>query len=376
MNKKTAKHILFIFGTRPEAIKMAPVIKQMKEDKNFKVSICVTAQHRDMLDQVLKFFDIKPNFDLNIMKQDQSLYNITSEILTGIESVIKKANPDIILVQGDTTTAFVASLAAFYQHIPVGHIEAGLRSGDKFAPYPEEVNRKLISHIADIHFAPTQQAVVNLSKEGITKNVFMTTNTAIDALLLGLNILKHNSVPQPSNGFKSVNFEKPIILVTAHRRENFGEPFQHIFNAIKIIAQIHDVEIVYPVHPNPNVSKLAHEQLASQPNIHLTPPLDYPDLIWIMNKSYLILTDSGGIQEEAPALGKPVLVLRDVTERQEGIESGTAILVGSDETKIKYMVHKLLNDPEVYGKMARARNPYGIGKATQQILQIIKQSSL
>jgi len=361
---------LFIFGTRPEAIKLAPVT--MKLDDIGDVRVCVTGQHRDMLDQVLEFFSIKPDYDLNIMAENQSLFRVTSKSLRLLERVIDESNPDLIIVQGDTTTAFAGALAGFYNNIRVVHIEAGLRSFNKFSPFPEEINRILVGHIADYHFAPTKKAKNNLLKENIpSSNVFVVGNTVIDALLMGLDIIKRNERTF-HDYFKFLDYSRKILLVTGHRRENFGKPFENICAALKEIAREH-VEIVYPVHLNPNVRNRVYPILSGIKNIHLVDPLDYPHLIWLMNQSYLILTDSGGIQEEAPSLGKPVLVLRDVTERTEGIEAGTAILVGTNKKKIVDSTRMLLSDAIAYRKMARRRNPYGDGKASLRIRDRVKK---
>jgi len=365
--------LLFIFGTRPEAIKMAPLIKAFQKEISFEIKICVTAQHRQMLDQVLDFFDIKPDYDLNMMKSNQSLFDITANVLKGLEKILEGYKPDLIFVQGDTTTAFVGALAGFYKKIKVAHIEAGLRSHNKYSPFPEEINRVLIGHLADYHFSPTERAKENLIKEGIKENIFVVGNTVIDALFLGLNIIKHKGEEEYLDYFNFINFSKKIILVTGHRRESFGEPFENICNALKEIAENYkDVEIVYPVHLNPNVRKPVNRILNGIDNIYLIEPLSYPYLIWLINKSYLILTDSGGIQEEAPSLGKPVLVMREVTERVEGIEAGTAKLVGTSKDKIISEVVNLLTNKEEYDKMAKAINPYGDGKASVGIIDILK----
>jgi len=298
------KKILFIFGTRPEAIKMAPVIKEFKKEKSIDVKVCITAQHREMLDQVLNFFGIKPDYDLNLMKPNQSLFDITANSLKSLEKVLDKEKPDLIFVQGDTTTAFVGALAGFYKKMKVAHIEAGLRSHNKYSPFPEEINRVLVGHVADYHFAPTERAKENLYRENIKKNVYVVGNTVIDALFLGLNIIKKEGEEKFYKYFDFIDFSKKIILVTGHRRENFGKPFENICYALKEIAKREDVEIVYPVHLNPNVKKPVNEILNGVRNIHLIEPLEYPYLIWLMSKSYLVLTDSGGIQEEAPSLGK------------------------------------------------------------------------
>jgi len=365
--------VLFLFGTRPEAIKMAPLIKEFKSEENFKIKVCVTAQHRQMLDQVLNFFSIKPDYDLNLMKPNQSLFDITSNTLKGLEDVLEKEKPDLIFVQGDTTTAFVGALAGFYKKIKVAHIEAGLRSYNKYSPFPEEINRVLVGHLADYHFAPTKRAKENLFKENIKENVFVVGNTVIDALFLGLDIIKKEGEEKYYKYFDFIDFSKKIILVTGHRRESFGKPFENICYALKEIANsFSDVEIVYPVHLNPNVREPVNKILRNQERIHLIEPLEYPYLIWLMSRSYLVLTDSGGIQEEAPSLGKPVLVMREVTERIEGIEAGTAKLVGTNKEKIVKEVKKLLENKGDYDKMSKAVNPYGEGDSSKKIIEIIK----
>lgn len=369
------KKILFIFGTRPEAIKMAPLIKETeKHKKDFSVKICITAQHREMLDQILEFFHIKPDFDLDLMSPDQSLFDVTIKGLKGIEEVLKEIDTDIIFIQGDTTTAFVGALAGYYKKIKVAHLEAGLRSGNKYSPYPEELNRILGGHLSDYHFAPTKKALNNLKKENITKNAWIVGNTVIDALLMGLKIIRKNVEDEYKKYFNFVDFNKKIILVTGHRRESFGKPFENICHAFKkIIDNYNDIEIIYPVHLNPNVREPVYRILKNYKNIHLIEPLSYPYLIWLMNKSYFVLTDSGGIQEEAPSLGKPVLVMRDVTERTEGIEAGNARLVGTNIDKIYMESKKLLNNKSHYKKMSNAINPYGDGKTSQRIVEILKK---
>ena len=366
------RKILFIFGTRPEAIKMAPLIKVL--EKEFNVKICVTGQHREMLDQVMRFFGLEADYDLNIMKPNQSLYELTASLIKGLEPVIADFGPDLIFVQGDTTTAFVGALAGFYKKTRIAHLEAGLRSENKYSPFPEEINRVLVGKLADFHFAPTQRAKENLLKEGITENIWVVGNTVIDALFLGLDIIKSEGEDKYYRYFDFLDFSKKIILVTGHRRESFGKPFRNICFALKEIADsFEDIEIVYPVHLNPNVRKPVYEILQGRPRIHLIEPLDYPYLIWLMSKSYLILTDSGGIQEEAPSLGKPVLVMREVTERIEGVEAGTAKLVGTNKEKIVSEVSNLIRLKEEYTKMARAVNPYGDGTTSKKILKILKK---
>jgi UDP-N-acetylglucosamine 2-epimerase (non-hydrolysing) len=367
------KKILFLFGTRPEAIKMAPLVKTFSLDSNFNVKVGVTAQHREMLDQVLGFFKIKVDYDLNIMKPNQSLHELTSSLILKItEDILNKDNFDYVFVQGDTTTVLAGALASFYKKIKVIHIEAGLRSHNIYSPFPEEMNRILTSKIAHIHFCPTQIAVENLHRENIKNNVFEVGNTVIDALLLGLDEIKNSSENILINKYSNINFNKKIILVTCHRRENFGKPFEEICEALLEISFLfkETIQIVYPVHLNPNIMKIAHEKLTRE-NIILISPLDYPDLIWMMNRSNIILTDSGGIQEEAPSLGKPVLVLREITERMEGVEAGTAILVGSNKEKIVAETSMLLTDDSYYSKISKASNPYGDGTTSEKIKEII-----
>lgn len=358
--------ILFAFGTRPEAIKLAPVIKELEKDKkNFKVEICITAQHRHMLDQVLDIFNIRADYDLDIMKQGQTLFDINVRILRGLEQLLEIRKPDVLFVQGDTTTAFVSALAAFYLKIKIAHVEAGLRTYDKFAPFPEEMNRRLITHLADFHFAPTQRAKENLVKEGVgEKQILVTGNTVIDSLLLALKTNPKLDLPI----LHKVKTGNKIILVTAHRRESFGQPFRNICMVLKkIVERNKNIEIIYPVHPNPNITLPAHQILGNIERMHLIAPMDYLPFAHLMNKSYLILTDSGGIQEEAPALGKPVLVLRDKTERPEAVESGTARLVGTNTQKILRISELLLASQQEYNKMAMVKNPFGDGKASLRI---------
>lgn len=368
------KRILFVFGTRPEAIKVAPLIKEFqKYPAVFDVKVCLTAQHREMLDQVIDFFAIKPDYDLDLMQPNQTLFDITANGLKALEKTLDTCLPDIVFVQGDTTSAFIGALAAFYKKIKVAHLEAGLRSLNKYSPFPEEINRILAGHIADYHFAPTEQSKLNLANEGITENVWVVGNTVIDALFLGLAIIKQNGEKKYLSFFRDIDFTKKIILVTVHRRESFGEPFYNICLALKSIAEEHpDAEIIYPVHLNPNISEPARKLLSEVKGIHLLPPLDYPYLIWLMNKAHIIVTDSGGIQEEGPALGKPVLVLREVTERMEGVEAGTAKLLGSDADLIIKEVNKLLTNPKAYEEMAKATNPYGDGQTSKKIIEILK----
>jgi UDP-N-acetylglucosamine 2-epimerase (non-hydrolysing) len=369
------KKILFVFGTRPEAIKMAPLIIEMAKLKNsFDVKVCVTAQHRSMLDQVLSFFNIKPDYDLDLMRPNQTLADVTSASLKGISSVIiRDFDPEYIIVQGDTTSALAGALCGFYSKKKVIHIEAGLRSFDKFSPFPEEMNRVLISRLTDLHFAPTGQARKNLLNEGIPDNkIWNVGNTVIDALFLGLNNIRARTGNALDKQFPFLRADARIILVTGHRRENFGEPFENICLALKTIAERNkDVQIIYPVHLNPNVQEPVKRILGDSDRIHLIEPLDYPALVWLLNKSCLVITDSGGIQEEGPALGKPVLVMREVTERMEGVDAGTAVLVGTDRNKITQKCQALLDDPLEYNRMAKAVNPYGDGTSCQQIISVL-----
>lgn len=368
--------LLFIFGTRPEAIKMAPLILLAKTMKIFEVQVCVTGQHKEMLGQVLNFFSIEPDYNLSVMQQNQSLFDMTAAILKGLEHVFVAARPDIVLVQGDTTTAFVGALAAYYNKIPVAHIEAGLRSDNKYSPFPEELNRMLVGVLADLHFAPTSRAEENLLREGkAVSDIYMVGNTVIDALFATLNLLEAKE-QNYQDEFKFIDFSKKIILVTGHRRESFGEPFMQICLALKDLAARKDIEIIYPVHLNPNIRKPVFEILNGLTNVHLIDPLAYPSLVWLMHKSYFVLTDSGGIQEEAPSLGKPVLVMREVTERIEGIEAGTCLLVGMHKDTILKEALRLLNDEEdIYKKMSTAHNPYGDGKSSARILNVIAEKA-
>lgn len=370
--------ILFVFGTRPEAIKMGPLVSAMAKDSNFEVKIAVTAQHREMLDQVLKLFGIAPDYDLDIMRSGQDLYDVTTKILLGLRSVLRDFEPDLVLVHGDTTTCFTASLAAFYEQVKIGHVEAGLRTGNLYSPWPEEANRKLTSVLTDIHFAPTQRAKDNLVSEGVDDSkIFVTGNTVIDALFSIKNKVLKNGDSKASldQSFDFIDNSKKLILVTGHRRESFGDGFERICAALKEIAEEHsDVQIVYPVHLNPNVEKPVNRLLGGLDNVFLIPPQDYLPFVYLMNSSYLILTDSGGVQEEAPSLGKPVLVMRDTTERPEAVAAGTVELVGTDSKRIVEQVSRLLNDAFEYEKMTRAHNPYGDGKAVSRIISILKEN--
>ncbi len=368
--------ILISIGTRPEAIKMAPLIKELTINKKFKLSLCLTGQHKEMLYQVLNFFDIKPNFDLNLMKPNQDLAQLTSKVLTNFTAVLDQVKPDIVLVHGDTTTCFASSLAAFYKQIPIGHVEAGLRTGEMNSPFPEEANRVLAGTLANIHFCPTKNAKDNLKIENKdNEKIYVTGNTVIDALLMTKNIIHNDNkiLSKMKNKFKMLDANKKIILVTGHRRENFGQGFLKICRAInKIASTEQNVQIIYPVHLNPNVKNIVHQNIKKRENVFLISPLSYEEFIFLMDKSYLILTDSGGIQEEAPTLGKPVLVMRDNSERPEAIAANTAKLVGTDADTIVNSVASLLQDTELYSSMSNAHNPYGNGKAAQKIITILE----
>ena len=361
--------VMTVFGTRPEAIKMAPLVKELQSRKEIETIVCVTAQHRQMLDQVLETFDITPDFDLDIMKQGQTLADITTRALNGIEGVIRETKPDIVLVHGDTSTTFAGALAAYYNQVAVGHVEAGLRTYDKYSPFPEEMNRQMVGVIADMHFAPTKRSYDNLVEEGKNKDdIFITGNTAIDAM-------QHTVCEDYSNEIFDWIGNDRMILLTAHRRENLGEPMYNIFRAIRrIVEEFEDIKVIYPIHMNPKVRSIASEVLDGCDRVRLIEPLEVKDFHNFQNKSYLILTDSGGIQEEAPSLGKPVLVLRDTTERPEGIDAGTLKLAGTDEETIYEMTKELLVNKEAYEKMSKACNPYGDGFASKRIAdEIIKR---
>ncbi len=374
------KKILLVFGTRPEAIKMAPLVKAFQKDTvNFETKVCVTAQHREMLDQVLELFEITPDYDLNLMKAGQDLYDITSNVLIGMRDVLSDFKPDVVLVHGDTTTTSATSLAAFYQQIKVGHVEAGLRTGNIYSPWPEEANRQITGILANYHFAPTQTSKENLLIENKDpKTVIVTGNTVIDGLFLALdNIEKSDTLKDKIElSLKLLDFDihnSKFILVTAHRRENFGKGFLNICKALKELAlNNQDINIVYPVHLNPNVQKPVKELLSKIDNIHLIEPLQYEEFIYLMNKSYFIITDSGGVQEEAPSLGKPVLVMRDTTERPEALAAGTVKLVGTDFSKIISEATLLINNNKEYDIMSHAHNPYGDGKACERIVEFLK----
>lgn len=359
--------VMSIFGTRPEAIKMAPLVKELEKRKEIESIVCVTAQHREMLDQVLNTFDIKPDYDLNIMKQGQSLADVTTRALVGLEEVIKEVKPDIVLVHGDTTTTFAGALAAFYNQVAIGHVEAGLRTYDKYSPYPEEMNRQMVDRLSDMYFAPTEISKDNLLKENIDESkIYITGNTAIDAM--STTVDENYTHPE----LDWINAGERMILLTAHRRENLGEPMRHIFRAIKrVVDEFSDVKVIYPIHMNPKVREVANEVFGDADRVKLIEPLEVFDFHNFQNKSYIILTDSGGIQEEAPSLGKPVLVLRDTTERPEGIKAGTLKLVGTDEDVIYEETKKLLLDKKEYEKMSKASNPYGDGHASERIVDAI-----
>jgi len=359
------KKIITIFGTRPEAIKMAPLVKELERREEIESKVCVTAQHREMLDQVLELFDIQPDFDLNIMETRQTLTGITNKVLEGLEEVFEKEKPDMILVHGDTTTTFAGALAAFYQQIKVGHVEAGLRTFNKYFPFPEEMNRKLTGSLTDLHFAPTDGSKENLLREGVKENdIYVTGNTVIDAMK---HTVEKNYIFD-NEELNDIDFSKKVIMITAHRRENWGEGIQNICIALnKIVEENEDVELIYLVHLNPVVKDVVFERLGGKERIHLLSPLDTKETHNLMNKSFMVMTDSGGLQEEAPHLGKPVLVLRDVTERPEAVDAGTVKLVGTDIDKIVSEANELLRNPESYLKMSKSINPYGDGVASQRI---------
>ena len=374
------KKILLVFGTRPEAIKMAPLVKALQKDtEHFETRVCVTAQHRQMLDQVLEVFGITPEYDLNIMAPNQDLYDITAKVLLGLREVLKDFRPDTVLVHGDTTTSMAASLAAFYMQIPVGHVEAGLRTYNMLSPWPEEMNRQVTDRICTYYFAPTEQSKVNLLQENIdAKKIFITGNTVIDALLMAVDIIsttagvKEKMAKELQEKGYTVG-DREYILVTGHRRENFGDGFLHICKAIKELAALHpEMDIVYPVHLNPNVQKPVYELLSGLSNVYLISPLDYLPFIYAMQHSTLLLTDSGGVQEEAPSLGKPVLVMRDTTERPEAVEAGTVKRVGTNAEAIVSNVTALLLDKEMYKRMSETHNPYGDGQACERIIAALR----
>ncbi|MGI6492407.1 MAG: non-hydrolyzing UDP-N-acetylglucosamine 2-epimerase [Pelotomaculum sp.] len=364
--------IMAVFGTRPEAIKMAPLVKELEKlQPEIACRVAVTAQHREMLDQVLHLFDIKPAYDLDIMQQGQTLFDITSRALNGLKQVLEKEKPDLVLVHGDTTTTFVASLAAFYLQIPVGHVEAGLRTRNKYSPFPEEINRTLTGVLADLHFAPTATARQNLLAEGVAADaIFVTGNTVIDALLATVQPEYHFADPM----LNTLDYQQQrVLLVTTHRRENLGEPMREIYQALReVVLNYPDVQVVFPVHKNPAVRRVVDEELGGLGRVHLTEPMDYQPFANLIGRSYLVLSDSGGLQEEAPSLGKPVLVLRDTTERPEAVDAGTVLLVGTAREAVAAAARKLLDDRSYYTQMANAVNPYGDGQAARRIVQAIR----
>lgn len=369
--------VLSIFGTRPEAIKMAPLVKALNAAEGIDAKVCVTAQHREMLDQVLELFEIVPDYDLNIMKPGQSLYDVTTNILLGLKPILEEFKPDLVLVHGDTSTTLSASLAAFYQQIPVGHVEAGLRTGNLSSPWPEEGNRKLTGAITKLHFAPTQTSQQNLLNEAVSADdIVITGNTVIDALLQVVDKVKTDSalISTLKVKFPELDETKKLILVTGHRRESFGGGFERICEALVEIATAHpDTQILYPMHLNPNVREPVNRILKNVDNVHLIEPQDYLPFVYLMSQAHIIVTDSGGVQEEAPSLGKPVLVMRDTTERPEAVEAGTVKLVGTDKARIVNEVNNLLTNAQEYQSMSRAHNPYGDGKACERIVAKIKQ---
>lgn len=367
--------LLFVFGTRPEAIKMAPVVKAfLAEPSYFDTKVCITAQHRHMLDQVMDFFELKADYDLDLMKPNQNLYELTANIIVAMKPVLDDCRPDFVFVHGDTTTSTAAALASFYAGSQVCHVEAGLRTYNKKAPFPEEMNRAITGRLADWHFAPTVSSKENLLKENVAESHIMVTgNTVIDALLFSVEkVRKREPNAEIANLEAKVDFSKKVVLVTGHRRENFGHGFLEICRALQFLSKYPDVEVVYPVHLNPQVQKPVYEMLSGASNIHLVEPLAYESFIWLMDKSYLVITDSGGIQEEAPTLGKPVLVMRDTTERPEAVDAGTVILVGANADNITREAHRLLTDPVAYKTMSKLHNPYGDGQAAQRIVDFFK----
>ncbi|HCR3322463.1 non-hydrolyzing UDP-N-acetylglucosamine 2-epimerase [Citrobacter freundii] len=369
------KKLLLVFGTRPEAIKMASIVESLKKDLRFEFKVCVTGQHKEMLEQVLQLFNIVPDYDLEVMRPGQTLISITTSILEGLSRILVNDKPDIMLVHGDTTTTLAATLAGYYHQVKVGHVEAGLRTGDIYSPWPEEGNRKVTGALANLHFAPTEASKDNLLREGVdVKKIFVTGNTVVDSLLIASKILDNNLEIKRNfeSEFEFLSSGRRMILITGHRRESFGNGFEEICYAIKILSKKYsDVDFVYPVHLNPNVMEPVHRILDGIPNVYLIPPQDYMPFVFLMSKSYLILTDSGGIQEEAPSLGKPVLVMRETTERPEAVAAGTVILVGASRENIITHVTILLEDSAVYNTMSKAHNPYGDGNAAQRILDIL-----
>ncbi|HPI11706.1 MAG TPA: UDP-N-acetylglucosamine 2-epimerase (non-hydrolyzing) [Catalimonadaceae bacterium] len=367
------KKILLVFGTRPEAIKMAPVyLSLLQHSDHFLVEVCITGQHKEMLDQVMEFFEIEAHYDLKVMKTNQTLTELSANILMGMKDVLAESKPDLVLVHGDTTTSTMAALSAYYAGIQVGHVEAGLRTFDKWAPFPEEMNRAITGRLTDFHFAPTQGSRNNLLQENVSDDsIIVTGNTVIDALLFSVEKVRRQTPDRCRKIQEKLDFSKPVILVTGHRRENFGQGVLNICEALLEISRSADVEIVYPVHLNPNIKGPVHELLGNQHNIHLIEPLDYESFVWLMDASYLVITDSGGVQEEAPSLGKPVLVMRDKTERPEAVEAGTVILVGTDSDKIVEETLELLRNKNRYDQMSHLHNPYGDGKAADRISKFL-----
>lgn len=364
--------VLVVCGTRPEGIKLAPVVKVLQGRKGFETKLCVTGQHREMLAPILKFFSLTPDFDLALMRPGQTLNDVTARALQALKPVLDEVKPDVVLVQGDTTTALAGALAAFYEKIKVGHVEAGLRTHDKFSPFPEEMNRVLITRLADFHFAPTETARQMLEAEQVTRGVHVTGNTVTDALLAARELVESTYADTFAKEYGFLDPKRRLILVTGHRRESFGEPFLNICRAIRALAERNpEVEFIYPVHLNPNVRAPVDQILKGVPRVHLIEPVDYPRLVWLLSRSFFVLTDSGGIQEEAPSLGKPVLVMREVTERPEGIEAGCAKLVGTDETRIVTAAQELLENGATYRSMAQAKNPYGDGHAAERIATVL-----
>jgi len=364
--------VMTVFGTRPEAIKMAPVVKALEKQERLVSRVVVTAQHREMLDQVVNLFQIKPDYDLDLMKHGQTLASLTAGVMEGMDRILSEEKPDLIIVQGDTTTTFVSALAAFYHKIPVGHVEAGLRTGEKYSPWPEEINRKLTGGLADLHFAPTGMSRDNLLREGIEPSrIFVTGNTVIDALIATVQ-QDYSFADQEINRILNANRDRRLILMTTHRRENWGEPMRQIYLALEtVLRQNSDTYVIFPVHKNPTVRKVVAEILGNNERVHLVEPMDYEPFVNLLAKSYLILTDSGGIQEEAPSLGKPVLCVRDTTERPEAVAAGTVLLVGTNYNSVLENLTRLLSDRDAYQKMSQAANPYGDGSASRKIAEIV-----
>jgi UDP-N-acetylglucosamine 2-epimerase (non-hydrolysing) len=370
------RKVLIVFGTRPEAIKMAPLVKKFESYRsNFEIKVCITAQHREMLDQVLSFFEITPDYDLDLMKHNQNLYTLTSDIILNLKPVLEDFNPDFVFVHGDTTTTMATSIAAFYAGAQICHVEAGLRTFDMKSPFPEEMNRTVTGAVTNLHFSPTKTSQQNLLKENKSpESIIVTGNTVIDALMFSVNKVNKKDFhdPEIEELKNTINPNKRLILITGHRRENHGQGFINICEALKQIAEEHpDVELIYPVHLNPNVQKPVYELLEQIPNIKLISPLSYSAFVWLMEKAYLIITDSGGVQEEAPSLGKPVLVMRNTTERPEAVDAGTVILVGTDKEKIVTQAKRLIEDKEMYNSMSAKHNPYGDGKACERIIEVL-----